>query len=404
MAEKEVVITGLGVVTPMDHGRGVDVFWKGLRDARNAIRPIQSFDVRGYNCQVGGEISGFEKFLKDSSLSNHSRCTRMFALASQQAFEDSGLKIDSEPVGVSFGSILGGIDSGQRYMDRAFFHDGLKDASLLEDYSLHSIPACIARRRNLKGPNFCICTACSSSADALGLALNEIRSGRVHVMLAGGADMLSEFMFRGFSALEALTKDSLVRPFDKQRTGLAVSEGAGALIMEEMNHAQSRNAKIYCKVMGFGSIIDAYHLVKPHEEGLGLARAINTALTEAGIEAGDVDYINAHGTGTVYNDLAETKAVKLSFGKEAEYVKISSIKSMIGHTMGASSVIEAICCVKVMQDNIIPPTINYEVPDPDCDLDYVPNVAFKAEVNISMSLSAGFGGQNTALILGKMKI
>lgn len=401
MLQREVVITGLGVVTPMDNGQGVDSFWEGLCNAKNMIKPIKLFNVEGCKCQVGGEISGFEKFIKDSSLSNGNRCTQLFALASQQAIEDSALKIDSETAGVSFGSILGGIDSGQRYMEKAFFLNGIKDSSLLKDYSLHSIPAYIAKKWNLKGPNLCVNTACSSSSDAIGLALNEIKNGRVDVMVAGGADILSEFIFRGFSALHALTEDGFVKPFDKYRTGLALSEGAGAVILEEINHARLRNAKIYCRVIGFSSIIDAYNLVRPHKDGSGLSNAIDTALTEAGIEPEDVDYINAHGTGTVYNDLSETKAIKLSFGKIAKRIKISSIKSMIGHTMGASSVIEAVCCVKVLHDYVIPPTINYDVPDPDCDLNYTPNVACKAKVNIAMSLSAGFGGQNSVLIFKK---
>lgn len=399
--QRDVVVTGMGVVTPMDKGQGVDVFWEGLCSAKNAIKPIKSFKVKGYKCKVGGETSGFESFLKDKTLADSDRCTKLFALACQQALEDSGLKIDSEVTGVAFGSILGGIDSGQRYMDEVFFQGKTKNGSLLREYSLHSIPTLIAEKYSLAGPNFCVCTACSSSADAIGLAINEIRKGRADVMLAGGADIFSEFMFRGFSALDALTKDGVVRPFDRNRTGLAVSEGAGVLILEDMEHARLRNAKSYCKIIGFGSVVDAQHLVRPHKEGLGLSKAIDVAMLEAGIGYEKVDYINAHGTGTVYNDLAETKAIKLSFKENSKDVKISSIKSMIGHTMGASSVIEAICCIKVMQESKVPPTINYETPDPECDLNHILNVACEARVNISMSLSAGFGGQNSVLIFEK---
>jgi len=399
MTQREVVVTGLGVVSPMDNGEGVDKFWKGLCEARNTVKPIRSFAVDGYKCQVGGEISGFGKFLQDPLLKDHSRCTRLFALATQQAFEDSGLTSDYDHIGVSFGSILGEMQAKQAYMEKAFFQNDSKNVASLEKLSLHSIPAYIAERWNLKGSNMCVSTACSSGADAIGLAFNEIRNGRAKVMLAGGADIMSEFLFRGFSALEALTKDNVVRPFSKNRTGLAVSEGAGALILEEVNHARSRNAKILCSVSGYGSTTDGYHLARPHKEGAGLARAITVALKEARIKPENVDYICAHGTGTILNDLAETKAIESSFGGYAKKVKISSIKSMIGHSMGASSALETICCIKTLLHNIVPPTINYEVPDPDCKLDYVPNVACKTKVDTAITLSAGFGGQNSVIVL-----
>ena len=399
MTQREVVVTGLGVVTPMDNGGGVDKFWKGLCKARNAIKPIKSFSVDEYKCRVGGEISGFEKFLQDPVLKERNRCAQLFGLASQQAFESSGLTSGDENMGVSFGSILGEMQAKQEYMEKVFFQNSPRDATSLERYSLHHIPAYVAERWNLKGPNICVSTACSSGADAIGLAANEIRNGRAKVMLAGGADIMSEFLFRGFSVLEALTKDDVVRPFDRNRTGLAVSEGAGALILEEINHARSRNAKIFCRISGYGTAIDGYHLARPHKEGAGLARAINVALKEAGIKPEKVDYICAHGTGTILNDLSETKAIESSFGEYAKKVKISSIKSMIGHSMGASSALETICCIKVLHNNMIPPTINYETPDPDCGLDYVPNVACEAKVDTAITLSAGFGGQNSVLVL-----
>ena len=399
MAQREVVVTGLGVVTPMDNGEGVDRFWKGLCEGRNVIKPIRSFAVDEYKCRVGGEISGFEKFLQDPLLKDHDRCTRLFALASRQAFEDSGLTSGYDRMGVSFGSILGEMQAKQAYMEKVFFQNGSRDATSLEKFSLHSIPAYAAERWNLKGPNMCVSTACSSGADAIGLAFNEIRNGRAKAMLAGGADIMSEFLLRGFSALQALTKDNVVRPFDRNRTGLAVSEGAGAVILEEVNHARSRNAKILCRISGYGTAVDGCHLARPHKEGTGLARAINVALKEARIKPENVDYICAHGTGTILNDLSETKAIESSFGGYAKKVKISSIKSMIGHSMGAASALETICCIKVLLNNIVPPTINYEMPDPDCGLDYVPNIACKAKVDTAITLSAGFGGQNSVIIL-----
>lgn len=399
--DREVVVTGLGVVTPLDCGKGVGVFWDELCKGENAIKPIRSFNVSGHKCNVAGEISGFQTHLNDSFFKEHGRCMKFFALACKEALEDSKINIGLENIGVSFGSILGDIEFVEKYLE-SIYSDKRNDAhNLLKDYSVHSIPAYVANRWQLSGPNISINTACSSGADAIGLAFNEIKNGRVDIMFAGGADVFSEFAFQGFSALDALTKDGLVRPFDRERTGLALSEGSGAIVLEEKEHAQKRKAKIYAKLIGFSSGSDAYNLVKPHQEGEGLSMAINKALAQAGIKPDDVDYINAHGTGTIYNDSIETKAIKRSFGKKAYGIKVSSIKSMIGHALGASAVIEAISCVKALSSGIIPPTINYETPDPECDLDYVVHKACKKEIKISLSLSAGFGGQNGAILLEK---
>lgn len=368
------MITGLGVVTPIECGRGIDVFWKGLCNGTNTIKQIRAFDTTGHKCNVGGEISGFH---------SNNRCTEIFSLACEQALTDSKPFVDSEKMGISFGSILAG-------------------ASLeSEDYFPYRIPEAIAKHWSLYGPNICVNTACSSGMDAVGLAFKEILSGRTDVMLAGAVDLLSEFAFEGFSALEALTKDGLVRPFDKNRTGLALSEGAGAVILEEKRHAQRRSAKIYAVVKGFASFSDAYHLVRPHPEGRGLSVAICEAIKQSGININDVGFINAHGTGTPYNDRMETKAIKSVFKEESGSIKVTSIKSMIGHALGASPVIEIVSCVKAMESNIIPPTINFQSRDPECDLNLVFNEVCSEEVNISLSLSAGFSGQNAAIVLAK---
>jgi 3-oxoacyl-(acyl-carrier-protein) synthase len=252
------------------------------------------------------------------------------------------------------------------------------------------------------GPNICVNTACSSGADAIALGAQEIRSGRADVMVCGAADVLSEFVFRGFSALDALTKDGFVRPFDKNRSGMALSEGSGVVIIEEKFHAQKRGAKVYGRLSGYSSTSDAYHLVRPAKNGEGLARAITLALEEAYVTPQDVGYISAHGTGTFHNDLSETNAVKTAFGDYAGKVNISSIKSMIGHSMAASSAIEAVVCLKAMQEKMIPPTINYHTPDPECDLDFTPNNSVRKEINTAISLSAGFGGQNAVLVFRKL--
>ena len=371
---RDVVITGLGAATPIDCGKGIEVFWKGLCDGINIIKPITSFNTNGHKCSVGGEIPGFEV---------NDRCTKIFSLACEQAIIDSGISFHSELAGISFGSILAGI--------------GDREKSYFPSY----ISGVIAKRWNLRGPNFCVNTACSSGADAVGLAFNEIASGRIDVMLAGAVDLLSEFAFQGFNALDALTKDGLVRPFDKNRTGLALSDGAGVVLLEERAHAQKRAARIYAQVNGFASCSDAYHLVRPQPEGYGLSMAITRAIDNSGIGLNDVGFINAHGTGTTYNDVMETKAIKRAFGRVASGIKISSIKAMIGHALGASSLIGIISCVKTMESGEIPPTINYQSLDQECDLDYVFNKSCKKEVNFCMSLSAGFGGQNSAIVLKK---
>lgn len=368
------MVTGLGVVTPFDCGEGIDVFWEGLCKGTNVIKPIKSFDTGGHKCNVGGEISGFEK---------DNRCANIFSLACEQAILDAGVSFRSEIIGVSFGTILAGI--------------GRKG----EDYFSHYISGAVAERWNLRGPNICVNTACSSGADAVGLAFNEILTGRIDVMIAGAADLLSEFVFQGFSALDALTKDGLVRPFDRNRTGLALSEGAGVVILEEKAHAEKRSAKIYAEIKGFASCSDAYHLVRPQPEGEGLSLAISQAIANARIPLSDVDFINAHGTGTTYNDTVETKAIKRAFGKFAYSVKVTSIKSMMGHALGASSAIEIISSIKAMESGIIPPTINHRDFDPECNLDYVFNKAYKKDIKCSMCLSAGFGGQNSAILLTK---
>ena len=402
-ATKEVVITGVGVVTPLEHGKGTQDFWNNLCGGTNAIKPIRRFDVEGHKCNVGGEILEFESFLKDYWRKGQNRCTKLFALACQYALQDA--TIDSsvmQTMGVAVGNILGDMASGEKYMNERFFLSQKSDNNLLRQYCLNTVADSIAKVFSMNGPVVSINTACCSGADAIRSAASQIRNGRRSVMIAGGVDILSEFVFRGFSALNALTTDGKVRPFNKGRTGLALGEGAGVVVLEERNHAHKRGAKIYCRFSSSGASSDAYSLVKPHEEGQGLSRAINAALLQANGKINNIDYICAHGTGTLYNDIMETRAIKQVFGKKAYAIKISSIKSMIGHTLGAASAIEAVNCVKVIESNTIPPTINFEEADPECDLQYVVNAAVKATVNTCMSLSAGFGGQNTALIFNRI--
>ena len=252
---------------------------------------------------------------------------------------------------------------------------------------------------NIKGPAITVSTACASGTDAIGIAYRKILLGKSDVMIAGGVDLLSEFAFSGFNILQAMTRDK-VRPFDKNRDGLAIGEGAGFVVLEEEESARRRKTRIYGKVMGYASRGDAHHLTAPDREGRGLSEAMRSAIAEAQLKTSQVDYINAHGTGTAYNDAMETKAIKSVFRKEAYNIPVSSIKSMIGHTFGAAGAIEAITCLLAIRDGIVPPTINYEERDPECDLDYTPNKAREHKVRTTISLSAGFGGQNAVIVFG----
>ena len=402
-AINEVVVTGIGVVTPIECGKGTQVFWKNLCSGINAIKPISGFNVEGHKCNVGGEINGFEPFLNDCWKKEENRCTKLFALACQYALQDAAVDPSlMQAMGIAVGNILGDMASGEKYMNERIFLSQKSNNNLLKQYCLNTVADSVGKGFSMKGPTVSINTACCSGADAIRSAASHIRNGRRSIMIAGGVDILSEFVFRGFSALNALTTDGRVRPFDKGRTGLALGEGAGAVVLEERNHAHKRGTKIYCRFSSSGSSADAYSLVKPHEEGQGLSRAVSAALNQAKGMIDKVDYICAHGTGTLYNDNMETRAIKQVFGKKAYTIKISSIKSMIGHTLGAASAIEAVNCVKAIESNTIPPTINFRESDPECDLQYVVNAAAKATINTCMSLSAGFGGQNTALIFSRI--
>jgi 3-oxoacyl-(acyl-carrier-protein) synthase len=401
-AKKEVVISGVGVVTPLESGKGTDYFWNELCKGTNAVNPIQRFNVQGCKCDVGAEVYDFERFLEDAWGDDCDRVTKLFALASQYALQDAkiGQSLMSS-MGIAVGTILGGIESGEKYMNERFLDAPKVAGCFPRQYFLNAIASSIADKLSLLGPTISISTACCSGSDAIRSAASQVRNGRIAMMLAGGTDVLSEFAFRGFSALNALTTDKKVRPFDKRRTGLALGEGSGVVVLEEKAHAQERGAKIYCTLEASGSSADAYHLVRPHGEGIGLSQAISVALSQLK-EDTNIDYICAHGTGTSYNDRIETKAIKRAFGEKAYSIKINSIKSMIGHTLGAASAIEAINCIKTIEHNIIPPTINFEESDPECDLDYVVNSPHKQEINACMSLSAGFGGQNCALIFKRV--
>jgi len=379
-------ITGIGVISAVDSGAGQDAFWQGLASGKNAVTEVTSFSTGGFDTHVAGSIS----FDAPGRL----RWRELAEFAFKEAIKDA--RIDVSLInGINLGTVLGGIIAGQEAWKEDMEGNTLQ-GTLPAEYHLYSGADYLARKFGVKGPVNTISTACASGTDAIGMAHRVIVWGKADVMLAGGADALSEFAFAGFNCLKAMTKTAKVKPFSKNRDGLALGEGACFLVLEELGHAQRRGARVYGLVTGYASRADANHLTAPDREGRGLASAIEAALKEAGVAK--PDYINAHGTGTPYNDAMETRAIKLALGPAAYDTPVSSIKAMLGHSFGAGGAIEAAACLMAIKHGCIPPTINYEEKDPDCDLDYVPNTARKAAVKTAISLSAGFGGQNAALV------
>jgi len=325
----------------------------------------------------------------------------MAYLAAKEAIKDAGIDFNNtnKTVGLAVGTVLGDIEAGQKYWRNKNFSGCRK---LPKNYPLGAIEFFLSQKLKIYGPAFTLSNSCASGADSIGLAYRLLQSEDADIFIAGGVDSLSEFAFSGFSSLRALTKDK-VRPFDARRNGLALGEGAGFLVLEKLDRALSRKAKIYGEILGYGAFNEAYHLSRPHPQAKGLAQSISSAMKEAGIPASQIGYINAHGTGTRYNDKIETEAIKKALGQYAYRVPVSSTKSMLGHSLGASAAQEAIICLLAINTGIIPPTINYSYKDRACDLDYVANKARSKKINIALSLSAGFGGQNSAIILGKFK-
>lgn len=422
---RRVVITGIGCATPL--GLSVRETWSGLLTGRSGIGPIRLFDASEFPTRIAGEVRDFDfdHWLKrDPALKNASRATFFALQAAEEAFKDSHLRpfnIDPERFGIYFGAGDSGIDfdSFVETLQTSFGTNGtvVDKGKYLETLSLHmsalkeleSQPFMtvthLTRRFDIRGPVSNCLTACAASSQAIGEAFEWIRHGEAEIVMSGGShSMIYPLGVAGFSLLtvlstqnEAPSKSS--RPFDKRRDGFVLAEGAGAVILEDLSHALKRNARIYGEIVGYGSTADAYRLTDMDPEGKGARRAIEIALEKAGLGPEDVDYINAHGTATAVNDAIETLAIKKVMNEYAYKIPVSSIKSMLGHMIAAAGVIEVIACLLAMRDRLIPPTINYEEPDPACDLDYVPNQAREAEVETALSNSFGFGGQNICLAL-----
>ncbi len=423
---RRVVVTGLGVVAP--NGLGREAFWDACVEGRSGVKPIAAFDAASHPVRVAAEVPEFDigPYVPGShrkSLKLMGRAARFGVAAAGMAVSDSGLDLsrqDPERVGVVMGAGLVPIDlseitpmimdacagDGQWRSDRLGRRgiQGLFPLWLLK-YLPNMTAAHISLIHHAQGPNNTIVTACAAGTQAVGEAYRLIDRGDADIVLAGGADSrLDPFLLLAYIALGALSPadrpaQEVSRPFDAERDGFVLGEGAGILVLEELDHARARGAQIYAEVLGLGTSFDAYAVTKPDPEAKGAARAIRWALQEAKIDAHDVDYINAHGTSTRLNDLMETLAVKNVFGTDARKVPMSSIKSMVGHLIGASGAVEAAALALTLHRGVLPPTINQTHPDPECDLDYVPNAARDWPVNVGVSTSFGFGGQNAALVM-----
>jgi 3-oxoacyl-[acyl-carrier-protein] synthase II len=397
-----IVITGIGVVTPL--GSDLAGFWSALLEGRSGIRPVESFDTSAYRVHLGGEVPDFSPADVESGLDlgTMGRASQFAVAASRRALADAGIapgELDSLGTGVSMGTTSGEPREVEWMNDRIL--DGRLDAigsQLVSRYPCHSIAASVAADLGLEGPNTMIPTACAAGNYAAADAMDRLRRRKVEVMLAGGADAFSRITFTGFARLGAIAPERC-QPFDRERKGMVPGEGAAVLVLEPAERARARGARIYAELAGYGLSCDAYHMTAGHPEGDGAVRAMRAALDHSGIDASDVTYISAHGTGTPTNDRTETLAAKAVFGDRAHRVPMSSIKSMLGHTMGAASAIEAAVCALAIRDGKVPPTINYEEPDPECDLDYVVNEARDLPVSVAMNNAYAFGGNNASVIL-----
>ena len=407
--ERRVVVTGLGLVTPL--GTGVEKNWEALIAGRSGIRSIDRFpNVDAFASRIAGQVPDFraEDFIEPKEIKKMDLFIQYSVAAGAMAMEDSGLKIDpeeAEGVGVIVGVGLCGIDTIEA-TERAYLDGGPRKISpfFIPKVISNLAPGQIAIRHGAKGVNWTPTSACASGTHALGEAFHLIRRGLQDAVIAGGAESaITPLGVGGFSAMKALSTrndepERASRPFDKQRDGFIIAEGSGILILEERERAIKRGAKIYAEVIGYGANSDAHHMTVPAPEGEGAARCMRLALKDAAIAPSDVDYINAHGTSTEYNDANETQAIKKIFGEHAFKVAVSSTKSMTGHLLGAAGAIEGVFSVLALRHGMIPPTINYDNPDPQCDLDYTPNHARKADIHVVLSNSFGFGGTNACVI------
>lgn len=411
---QRVVITGMSTITPL--GNSLDDTWNALVAGRSGATRIVSMDASKYTCQIGCELKGFDplNYIPAKKVRNMAHSSQLAVATAGQAIEDAALDLDQMDrdqaaviLGTAGGSGVQETELAYGVLSSTGHTTKLSPFQILKAWP--NMPSYfLAEFFNLRGYNGTVCTACAAATQAIGDAARLIRYGEVELAITGGTEhMVSETALAGFSAMRALATsyndnpEKAMRPFDADREGFIGAGGSGILILESLDHALKRGARIYAEVLGSGVSNDAFHMIIPDPEGIGASMAIERSLKDADVSIDDIDYINAHGTSTPVGDLAETKAIKLVFGERAYDIPISSTKSMLGHMMGATGAVEAIACVKSITEGIIHPTINYETPDPECDLDYVPNIAREAQVDIALSNSFGLGGQNACLVIGR---
>jgi 3-oxoacyl-[acyl-carrier-protein] synthase II len=409
MNDRRVVITGLGAVTPI--GNDVETFWSNLKNGVSGIRLVEAFDTKDHDCKIAGEVRGFEPkryFKNPKDLRRTDRFAQLAMAAARMALDDGGVDLERvrrDRFGVIVSSGIGGLKTLEEQY-RILLTKGPSRNSPFTIPMLISNMASglISMEYGLHGPNLCIVTACATSNNAIGESWRTIKFGDADIFLAGGSEAaIVPIGLAGFAAMKALSlrndePERASRPFDRDRDGFVMSEGAGVVVVEELEHAKARGAKIYCEITGYGLSADAYHMTAPPPEGEGAARAMKLALEHARIGIEDVDYINAHATSTGLGDISETHAIKTLFGKRAYEVPISATKSMTGHLLGGAGAVEMAACALAIRDSVIPPTTNLENPDPECDLDYTPNVAREKKVRVALNNSFGFGGHNATLV------
>ncbi|PTX98207.1 beta-ketoacyl-[acyl-carrier-protein] synthase II [Spartobacteria bacterium LR76] len=409
MSERRVVVTGLGVVSPV--GSDIETFWKSLTEGRSGVQRYTAFDSEIYDCKIAGEVKDFEParhFKSPKDARRTDRFTQLAMAAAQSALADSGINLDAvdrERFGVMIGSGIGGLKSMEDECRRLFERGPSRVSPFTIAMMISNMASgLVSMEYDLRGPNMSIVTACATANHSIGEAWRMIKFDDADFFIAGGTEAtITPLGMSGFAAMRALSlrndePEKASRPFDKDRDGFVMGEGAGLVILEELEHAKARGAHIYCELAGYGLSADAYHMTQPLPEGEGAARCMKSAMRHAKINPEQIEYINAHGTSTPIGDLCETKAIKLALGDHAKKTMVSSTKSMTGHLLGAAGGVEFAACALAIKHGVIPPTINLDNPDPECDLDYVPKIAREKKVKVVMSNSFGFGGHNATLL------
>jgi 3-oxoacyl-[acyl-carrier-protein] synthase II len=410
MSERRVVITGIGVVSPV--GNDLETFWKSLQEGRSGISRYTAFDSEKFDCKIAGEVRGYDPvpfYKTPKDVRRTDRYTQFAVGAAKMSLDDSGLDlgaVDLDRAGVMIGSGVGGLATMETQVTQMLTKGPDRTSPFMIPMMISNMASgFISMEHGLRGPNMAIVTACATANHCMGEAWRIIKFGDADVMVAGGSEAcVVPVGIAGFTAMRALSlrndePERASRPFDKDRDGFVMGEGAGVVILEEYEHAKKRGAKIYCELAGYGLTADAYHMSAPMPEGEGAARCMHMAMKHARVNPEEVDYINAHGTSTPIGDVCETKAVKRAFGGHASRLAVSSTKSMTGHLLGAAGAVEIAACIMAMRDSVLPPTINLDNPDPECDLDYVPNKAREKKVKIAISNSFGFGGHNSSVLI-----